>query len=195
MNRLNIFHFFLIVFLLAGCDNGKLTAECITDEDGEHGRMKQNGSIKRAKKISKTEKVSTIPLTDYSITDTTINYSGTTLVYWFSSNVISKYSKELIGKFGRQYYFLANDQMLCFEVTREKELRNHGVRFIELSNMYSTITIKNGRHNKHLVLNGLMYKPGLIVLKKNNNPVFYPLMKYGCEDTLLETGYLKLRPE
>jgi hypothetical protein len=195
MNRLDIFCFILIVFFVAGCDNRKLTPECITEEDLYTAESKQKRVTKKSKDIVKTAKIITIPLTDYSITDTTLNFTGTTLVYWFPPSVMSKHSPVIVKKLGWQYFHTGVDVMGCFEVTREPRLKEKGIRFTRLKHAYSSITVKNGRYKKHLVMESLMYKPGFIVLGKNNNPVFYPLLKYSCENTLLETAYLKLRPE
>lgn len=192
LTRLTILNCFFCVLLVAGCNNDKLTAEC---NDGE-GKS-AGGIVHKQKNRSKPKsaEIITIPLTDYSITDTTLNFTGTTLVYWFPPNVMSEHCSVIVKSFGWQYFHEGVDVVACFEVTREPLLEERAIRFIRLNKAYSSVTVKNGRYTKHLVLERLMYKPGLIVLGKNNNPVFYPLMKHGCENKLLETGYLKLLPE
>lgn len=181
--------------IISSCNNDQLPSGGIADKDLVNIKSRQNHNTQKSKDIVKTAKVITIPLTGNSTTDTTLNFTGTTLVYWFPPNVMSKHCPVIVKNFGWQYFHTGVDVMGCFEVTRAPRLKEKGIRFTRLNNSYSTVTVKNGRYKKHLDMKSLMYKPGLIVLGKNNNPVFYPLMKHGCENKLLETDYLKLTRE
>ncbi|MFN8712378.1 MAG: hypothetical protein ACK5Z2_05960, partial [Bacteroidota bacterium] len=78
------------------------------------------------------------------------------------------------------------------EVIREKSLQEKGVHFVKLNAAYSTLSVKGKVKKKHLVLDSLMYKPGLIVLRDNRKPILYPLIINGCENISLEKEILEL---
>ncbi len=195
MMRFNLLYcIFSFILLSASCDNGQPTAEYKDDEAMEIGEGVQNTDAVSVKKqtIDETKKVIPIPVTDYSITDTTIDFTGTTLIYWFPPKVMSKYCMTIVKQHGWQYFHEGVDAMTCFEVIREKSLREKGVHFIKLNAAYSTLSVKGKVFKKRLVLDSLMYKPGLIVLRDKRKPILYSLITNGCENTSLEKEILKL---
>jgi hypothetical protein len=196
MNRLNLLCCIVAFILLAvSCDNGQLTAECIDDEvmkRGEGVQTNETASVQKRQTKQGSAKVIPIPVTDYSITDTTIDFTGTTLIYWFPPKVMSKFCTTIVKQHGWQYFHEGIDAMACFEVIREKSLQEKGVHFVKLNAAYSTLSVKGKVKKKHLVLDSLMYKPGLIVLRDNRKPILYPLIINGCENISLEKEILEL---